>query len=373
MRISEIKDLNIAIVGGGYGGAAAAIALRHIGAENVHVYEQAPALGQVGAGIGLRPITVEHFRKWGIFEEIAAVSSPSDYLEILSADGKQVLVQEVWPQLNDFAQPNHTRIIHRGDFIDALLGVLPQEMVHLDHKLTSIEDQGAAATLTFENGNTVTADLVIGADGIRSLVRKQLFSDQEPVFAGEHAYRAVISLEDAFGLGADDDNPRFYMGQNGTIAYNLPLRHRGEVSYDITAPSEDGSWAPEITNDYLVSLLDGFDERIVKIAANLDISTVTSRSVFDIDPVENWHTDSVALLGDAAHAMLHHQGQGANSAILDAGGLADALLAADSVKEALALYQATRKPVTDELQRLSRLGWNANEVENAFPEAAQAK
>ena len=373
MKISEIKDLQIAIIGGGYGGAAAAIALRNIGAENVHVYEQAPALGQVGAGIGLRPITVELFRRWGIFEKIAAVSSPSDYLEILSADGKHVLAQEIWPQLNDFEQPNHTRIIHRGDFIDALLGVLPAEMVHLDHKFSGIEDLGAKARVTFENGATVTADLVIGADGIRSLVRKELFSDQEPVFAGEHAYRAVISLDDAFGLAADDNNPRFYMGENGTIAYNLPLRHRGEVSYDITAPSQDGSWAPEITNDYLVSLLKGFDPRIVDIARNLDLSTVTSRSVFDIDPVENWHTDSVALLGDAAHAMLHHQGQGANSAILDAGGLTDALLEAASVKEALALYQATRKPVTDELQRLSRLGWNANAVESAFPEQAAAK
>ena len=373
MKTSEIQNLSIAVVGGGYGGAAAAIALRSIGAESVHVYEQAPALGQVGAGIGLRPITVELFRQWGIFDEIAAVSSPSDYLEILSADGGQVLAQEVWPQLNDFAQPNHTRIIHRGDFIDALLGVLPKEVVHLDHKLTAIEDLGGQAKLTFENGNTVTADVVIGADGIRSLVRKQLFSDQEPVFAGEHAYRAVISLEDAFGLGTEDNNPRFYMGHNGTIAYNLPLPHRGELSYDITAPSADGSWAPEISNDYLVSLLEGFDERIVNIARNLDLSKVTSRSVFDIDPVQNWHTDSVALLGDAAHAMLHHQGQGANSAIQDAQGLADAFLAAGSVPEALAAYQAARKPVTDELQRLSRLGWNANAVENAFPEQASAK
>ena len=373
MQTSEIKDLKIAIVGGGYGGAAAAIALRSIGAENVHVYEQAPALGQVGAGIGLRPITVELFRRWGMFDAIAAVSSPSDHLEILSADGQRVYAKEVWPQLNDFAQPNHTRIIHRGDFIDVLLGALPAEMVHIGHKLTGINDEGGSATLTFENGRTVTADLVIGADGIRSLIRKELFSDNEPVFAGEHAYRAVISADDAFGLGVEDDNPRFYMGNNGTIAYNLPLRHRNQLSYDITTRSEDGSWAPVITNDYLVSLLEGFDPRIVDIARTLDISQVTSRSVFDIDPVDNWHTDSVALLGDSAHAMLHHQGQGANSAIQDAAGLADALLQAGTVKDALARYQRIRKPVTDELQQLSRLGWNPGSVETAFPEQASAK
>ena len=89
--------------------------------------------------------------------------------------------------------------------------------------------------------------------------------------------------------------------------------------------------------------------------------------MYDIDPVERWHTDSVALLGDAAHAMLHHQGQGANSAIMDAGALADALAAADSVAEALALYQATRKPVTDELQRISRQGWSEDELDDVFP------
>ena len=85
------------------------------------------------------------------------------------------------------------------------------------------------------------------------------------------------------------------------------------------------------------------------------MDTVSIRAVYDIDPVDVWHTDSVALVGDAAHSMLHHQGQGANSAILDAGGLADALKEADSVKEALALYQANRKPVTDELSAQSRV------------------
>jgi salicylate hydroxylase len=366
MKSSDIKNLRIAIIGGGYGGASVAKALQTIGADNVHVYEQAPALAQVGAGIGLRPPSVELFRTWGIFDDIAAVSSPSDHLEILTADGSHVLANEEWPFLRAYQQVNHNRMIHRGDFIDALLGALPEGMVHLGYKLDSIQDHGNHATLTFQNGEVVTADLVIGADGIRSTVRHQLFSQKEPVFSGEHAYRAVISIDDAHGL-VTDDNPRFYMGSKGTIAYNLPLRHRGELSYDITAASEDASWAPEITNDYLVKLLEGFDERIVQVARELDLSKVTSRSVFDIDPIDSWHTDSVALLGDAAHAMLHHQGQGANSAILDAGGFADAMVQGESVQDALAIYQATRKPVTDELQRVSRQGWHAGAVDSAFP------
>lgn len=362
----DISNLRIAIVGGGYGGAASAVALDRAGAQNVKIYEQATALGQVGAGIGLRPPTVELFRQWGIFDAIAAVSSPSDHLEILSADGKTVFAEETWPGLNDFAQTNHTRIIHRGDFIEAFASVLPEGALQLDHKLVSIEDRGTSSVLTFANGESVEADVVVGADGIRSLVRSTLFTDAAPVFSHEHAYRIVIDIADAHGL-VTDTNPRFYMGQNGTIAYNLPLPHRGQLSYDITAPSDDETWAPAITNDELVALLDGFDERIVAVARELDISQVTSRSVYDIDPVEIWHTDSTTLLGDAAHAMLHHQGQGANSAIADAAGLAEAFQAAASVPEALALFQTNRKPVTDALQRISRAGWSADAVEDAFP------
>lgn len=365
----DITNLKIAVIGGGYGGATAAKALRRIGAENVHVYEQAAAVAPIGAGIGLRPPVVELFRKWGIWEELAKVSGASDHLEILTADGKVVLAQEEWPGLNDYAEVNHNRIIHRGDFIDVLLAALPADSVHLGHKLTGIIDDGASATLSFENGETVEADLVIAADGIRSLVRSVLFSQKPPVFSHEHAYRIVIAIADAHGL-VTDANPRFYMGRNGVIAYNLPLAYRGELSFDITAPSDDDTWAPVVTNDYLVSLLDGFDERIVAVARELDIAQVTSRSVYDIDAVDTWHTDSITLLGDAAHAMLHHQGWGANSAIMDADGLATALAEADSVAEALAAYQADRKPQTDHLQAISRQGWNGEAVESAFPAKA---
>jgi salicylate hydroxylase len=360
MQASEIQNLKIAIVGAGYGGAAAAKALSLLGAD-VTVYEQASQIREVGAGIGLRPATMERFRQWGSFDAIARVSSPSDYFEILTATD-QPIMKDSWPVSGDETQ---TYLIHRGDFIEALLSVLPQGMVRLGHKLESIEDRGATSVLTFANGVTAEADLVIGADGIKSVVRQQLFSDKGPVFSGEHAYRAVISLDDAEGM-INDDNLRMYIGR-GTKVYLLPLRHRNQVSFDITALNPDSTWAPEITIEDMVATVQGFDERIVNMTRGLDLTTVSIRAVYDIDPVENWHTDSVALLGDAAHSMLHHQGQGANSAIEDAGAIADALAQAGSVKEALALYQAVRKPVTDELQRISRQGWSEDEVNDVFP------
>ncbi|WP_411721942.1 FAD-dependent monooxygenase [Mycetocola sp.] len=363
MKASEIKNLTIAIVGAGYGGAAAAKALSLLGAD-VTVYEQATQIREVGAGIGLRPSTMDRFRQWGSFDAIAAVSSPSDYFEILTATGDPIM-KEAWPEIPGDTENTKTHLIHRGDFIDALLSVLPEGMVKLGHKLETVEDRGDRAALTFTNGERVEADLVIGADGIKSAVRQQLFSDKGPVFSGEHAYRAVISADDAFGMVVDD-NLRMYIGK-GTKVYLLPLRHRNQLSFDITALNPDGTWAPTVTKEDLVATVEGFDERIVNMARGLDLDTVSIRAVYDIDPVDTWHTDSVVLLGDAAHSMLHHQGQGANSAIMDAGAIADALSEADSVREALALFQATRKPVTDELQRISRQGWSEDELNDVFP------
>ncbi|GED84234.1 NAD(P)/FAD-dependent oxidoreductase [Streptomyces sp. 6-11-2] len=360
MQSSDLKNLKIAVVGAGYGGAAAAKALSLLGAD-VNVYEQANQIREVGAGIGLRPATINRFRQWGIFEAIAKVSSPSEYFEILTATGEPIM-KEAWPAAGD---QTHTHLIHRGDFIDALLGVLPEGMVHLGHKLRTVEDKGDSSVLTFADGRTVEADLVVGADGIKSVVRRQLFSDRSPVFSGEHAYRAVIPVDDAHGMVVDD-NLRMYIGK-GTKIYLLPLRHRGQVSFDITALCPDGTWNPQVTKDDLLKTVEGFDERLVSITRDLDMGTVNIRAVYDIDPVDTWHSDSVVLVGDAAHSMLHHQGQGANSAIEDAGALADALRQAASLKEGLALYQATRKPVTDELQAISRQGWTEDEIDDVFP------
>ena len=173
-------------------------------------------------------------------------------------------------------------------------------------------------------------------------------------------------MDESLGL-MPDNNPRFYMGSDGTVAYNLPLHTRNEFSYDITAHTDDASWAPEVTLDDVVASIEGFEERIVEIAKGLDMDKVTSRAVFDIDPLDTWHTDRVALLGRCRTCHVAPPGQGANSAIQDAGGLIEALQQENTVTEALAAYQALRKPVTDNLQHVSRGGWNADAVDSAFP------
>ena len=367
MSPETLKKIKVAVIGAGYAGATAALALNRLGA-NVTVYEQAQEIKEVGAGIGLRPSTMDQFLKLGISDVIGSVTTPSDFFEILTEQGHRIAMEE-WPEKEAFGASTH--FVHRGDFIDVLLSVLPKGMVKLNHKLVTITDNGSTATATFENGTSIEADLIIGADGIRSQVRNHLFSQKPPVFAGEHAYRAVIPASDTFGL-VEDGNLRMYVG-HGTKIYLLPLLHRNEVSYDVTCLSADSSPVPISSKEELLKVVEGFDERLIQITRNLDMSIVNLRAVYDIDPVEKWHSNSVVLIGDAAHAMCHHQGQGANSAVLDAGALAESLTNNASIKEALAHYQAHRKPVTDELQGISRQGWTEGEISDVFPNQHQGE
>lgn len=360
----DLNNLDVAIIGAGYAGASTAKALSLRGA-NVTVYEQARQAGEVGAGIGLRPSSMAAFRDWGAFDAVASVSTASNGIRILTPQDQLVHAEE-WPEKEQFGTTTH--LIHRRDFIDALMSVLPEGMVKFGYRMESIVDHGDSATVTFENGGSVTADLVIGADGISSRVRTALFSGKGPVFAHEHAYRAVFDMALVPGVFDEDDDFRVYFdASTNRHLYLLPLRHRGQVSFDITVPSDDPTWSPEVTREIIVSSLAGFDPRFEQITRSIDIDTINCRAAYDIDPVDRWHSDAVVLVGDAAHAMLHHQGQGANSAILDAKGLGDALAAAPDVKAGLAAFQAARKPITDGYQHVSRNGWDPDALDDGFP------
>lgn len=358
----DLTNLRVAVIGAGYAGVCTARTLSDLGAQ-VTVYEQASVAGEVGAGIGLRPSSMDAFRRWGILDAITAVSTPSPGFQILTATGEEIMFME-WPEKQELGLTTH--LIHRRDFIDALLTTVPKEMVRWGRKLESITETSDGVTLAFVGGETAEADLVIGADGIKSTVRRLCFTDAAPVFSGEHAYRAVFPVEQAHGL-ITDDVFRMYINERGSKLYLLPLSFRGQVSFDVTVPSDDDTWAPPLSRDMLVNAMAGFDSRIEAVTQGLELSIVNSRAAYDIDPVESWHTDRVTLVGDAAHAMLHHQGQGANSAVMDADAIAQALADAPTLSEGLMLYQSRRKPVTDELQRISRSGWDAGAIDDVFP------
>ena len=227
--------------------------------------------------------------------------------------------------MDDFEVQTNTHLIHRGDFIDALVGVLPDG--HGAGSATSWRPSrttGDRSVLTFANGETVEADLVIGADGIKSTVRQQLFSDQQPVFAGEHAYRVVIDADAAHGMVVDD-NLRMYIGR-GTKVYLLPLRHRDQMSFDVTALNPDGTWTPQVTKDDLLADGGGLRraDREHRRATSTWTPSTSARSTTSTRSTPGTPTPSSSSATPPTRCC-HHQGQGANSAIMDAGALADAL------------------------------------------------
>lgn len=237
------SNLRIAILGGGIGGASTAVALRHAG-FNVNVYEQAAAITEVGAGIGLRPPSIHYFKKWGLLEEIERVTHKSVQIEILS-DQAEVVLKEQWPALTDDPNEKWARLIHRADCLDTLINAIPSEFLHLNHKCKNIVRHGDYAEIEFENGVKVEADLVIGADGIRSLTRTLFFSQAQPVFHHYHAYRALVNEEETYGL-ATEDTLRIIADDKVNI-YLLPLKYRKQVSVDITVPHSDPTGKAERT------------------------------------------------------------------------------------------------------------------------------
>lgn len=360
------SQVRVAVIGGGIGGASAAIALRKEGFD-VQVYEQAPELKEVGAGIGLRPPSVQCFKDWGIFEAIEAVSTQSSHMEILASNGT-LLIKEQWPLLTANEDEKWARLIHRADLLDTLIAQLPKESVHLNHQCIDIVDHGNYAEVEFANGTKIEADLVIAADGIRSPIRKKLMEDVDAVYSGFYAYRALVKQDQTNGMASEENMLRIYVDGDAQV-YLLPLETRGEVSVDITVPVEEFSWRPDVTKDDLLESVKNYDPKIKKIIEDLDFASITCRPLCDIEALNKWTTKSVALIGDAAHAMLHNQGQGANMAIQDGGALALALRESETVEEALVKYSEKRIPLGHLYQKLSRI-FPSQQAETAFPEKA---
>ena len=364
LKSKEKSELRVAIIGGGIGGAAAAVALRKQGIR-VEIYEQASVLAEVGAGIGMRPPTIQLFKDWGIFEQIEKKSCQSDYMEIMAGDG-EVIIKENWPVLTDKREDNWARLIHRADLLSTLLDQIPSESIHLKHRCQSIIQHENYAEVHFENGHSIEVDLVIAADGIRSLIRSNLISADEPIYSGFHAYRTVVSEEDSFGMVSNENSLRIYVDGQVQV-YLLPMQNRKQVSFDVTAPSADNAWRPNVTKQEILNHLKEFHPKIQQIVENLNIEDFTCRALYDIEPLGNWSSGCVTLVGGAAHAMLHNVGQGANQAIQDGGMLAVALGESDTVAEALQRYETLRKPITTKYQELSRV-FPSVEAETAFPE-----
>jgi salicylate hydroxylase len=341
---------NIAIVGGGIGGLFAANALLAQGLQ-VSVYEQAPALGEVGAGVFLTPNSVRQLERAGLGPAVekwgARVGPGSRYFR---HDGSPIAPVQV----TDSSGWNATFGMHRADLVELLADALPDNVVHTGHRCTGFEQRDDVARVTFSNGMVAEADVIVAADGIHSELRPYVFPPSNPVFSGSVAYRGVLPLERIPDWPTDA-----WLMWLGKAKHFLtfPVRAGQLINYVGFVPADEQmkeSWSSPGDPDVLRREFAGWDPRIETLLKQVQM---TFRwALYDREPLPTWTRGRLSLLGDAAHPMLPHLGQGANQSIEDGMALATILARADrtTVPAALAAYERLRRERVAQVQRGAR-------------------
>ena len=337
---------HIAIVGGGIGGLFAANALIAHGLD-VSVYEQAPALGEVGAGVYLTPNAVRQMERVGLGPALekwgARVGPKSQYFR---HDGAPIAPVQV----TDASGWNATCGMHRADLVDVLAAALPAGVVRCGHRAVGFEEAGGMARVRFANGALAEADVVVGADGIHSELRPHVFPPSEPVFHGTVAYRGLVGRERLRDWPMD----RWQMWAGPAKHFLVfPVRHGEMVNYVGFVPADRAmkeSWSAPGDPDTLRSEFEGWDARIGSVLAQVD--TCFRWALYDREPLPTWSKGRLTLLGDAAHPMLPHLGQGANQSIEDGMALATILsqIDNDAVPAALLAYERLRRERVADVQ-----------------------
>jgi salicylate hydroxylase len=341
---------NIAIVGGGIGGLFAANAL--IAQEfQVSVYEQAPALGEVGAGVFLTPNSVRQLERVGLGPAVekwgARVGPGSRYFR---HDGSPIAPVQV----TDSSGWNATFGMHRADLVELLAEALPDNVVHTGHRCTGFEQRDDVARVSFSNGAVAEADVIVAADGIHSELRPYVFPPSNPVFSGSVAYRGVLPLERIPDWPTD--SWLMWLGK-GKHFLTFPVRAGQLVNYVGFVPADQQmkeSWSSPGDPNVLRREFAGWDPRIESLLQQVEM---TFRwALYDREPLPTWTRGRLTLLGDAAHPMLPHLGQGANQSIEDGMALATILARADrtTVRAALTAYERLRRERVAQVQRGAR-------------------
>lgn len=340
----------VVIVGGGIGGLFAANALIARGIE-VSVYEQAPAIGEIGAGVFLTPNSVRHLQRIGLEPAVeewgARVGRESRYFR---HDGAPIAPVQV----TDSSGWNATFGMHRADLVDMLANALPAGTVRAGHRCSGFEQNGDAARLTFANGASAEADIVIAADGIHSELRPHVFPPSQPIFHGSVAYRGLVPHERLPDWPTD--RWQMWLGQ-GRHFLTFPVRAGKLINYVGFVPTDEKmkeSWSAPGDPDVLRQEFGGWDPRIQQLLTEVQ---VTFRwALYDREPLPVWTKGRLSLLGDAAHPMLPHLGQGANQSIEDGMALSIILGRAQRSAAPLALqaYERLRRERVAEVQRGAR-------------------
>ncbi|WP_191563981.1 FAD-dependent monooxygenase [Janibacter melonis] len=345
--------MRIAIIGGGIGGLTLALALRHEGLDAV-VHERTPQFGRVGADINLTPNAVRALDPLGVGHELRSEAARPRFR--ISRDGYTGEVTSRLP-MSDAAEQSYGApqlTIHRADLLDALERAVGDETVRLGHRLDHVEEGPAGTTLHFADGSTEDADVVVGADGIHSAVRRSLHGAEHPVFTGTVAYRAVVPTERVDHLTDVDCFTKYWGSDRFTQIVTFPLT-RGEETF-VFATAHEESWSQEswTTPGRIEDLRAAYADFHEDARALLDAcDEVLISALYVRDPLPTWGSRSATLLGDAAHPMMPFMAQGAGQAVEDAVVLARCLAAHDT-PHALNRYESLRRERTAQIQLGSR-------------------
>lgn len=357
MTSNEILD--IAVIGAGLGGAAAAALLDEAG-FSVHVFEQAPTFTRLGAGIHIGPNVMKIFRRIGLEDRLSAIGAHPDHW--FSRDGKTGAYLSRIPlgahALREYGAPYIT--IHRGDLHAEQIRALPQDRLHYNHRLTEIQERDDHVALQFDNGAKLRARLVIGADGVNSLIREKLLGPEKPRYSGWIGHRALLNMDKLRASGLEFELcVKWWWEQSRHIMAYATKADASEYYYVTGVPVDN--W------DHEASFVDSSREEMEAIFGNshpvvntlIDATeTVTKWPFWNRDPLNLWSQGRMVLLGDACHPMRPHMAQGACMAIEDAAVLVRCLseTGPESYRDAFTLYEATRRERATKVQTIS----NAN-------------
>ena len=348
------KKLSVAIVGAGMGGLAVAATLRQVGID-VQVYEQAARFARIGAGIQMMPNSMKVLRGIGVEDRLRATSfAPYSHLNRLADTGE--VTRELPMPESLYGAPY--LCMHRADLHDALASVVPSEIIHLDKNLAGLDQAAGRVTLRFEDGSTASADAVVGADGVHSVVRDIVVGPDAPIHKGRIAYRAVFPSKLMGGFDIGPSRTKWW-GTDRHIVIYYTNKARGEV-YFVTSVPEPAewltreSWSAKGNVKELRAAYEGFHQDVRNV---LNACPDCHKwAILEREPLPRWSDGRVVLLGDSAHPMTPYMAQGAAMAIEDAAVLSRCLDGVDreGVAGAFRQFEATRKERTTRVQRTSR-------------------
>jgi salicylate hydroxylase len=356
VRNWQVRNYKILIAGAGLGGLAAACCLAKAG-HRVEVYEQAPALGEIGAGIQISANGMHVLNHLGVGEQVAKVGvRPGAYVFRLYDTGEEIQRFSLSDEHERLHRAPYTQL-HRADLHEILAArarAFDPDIVHLDRRVTEFRENADGVELRFLDGTTAQGDLLIGADGLKSAVRSQMMGEVPATYTGDCAWRIVVPV-DRLPKGLLEPVMSVFMGPGGhAVCYYLRagalLNFVGLIETEIVS---EESWTVKFPWENLKADFAGWHPIIQTVIDAADRDQCYRWSLHNRPPIMNWSTDRATLLGDAAHPTLPYLAQGAVMAIEDGAVLMRALDQAPSVKEALQLYQRNRVDRTARIVRQS--------------------